>query len=116
MELKGGIKNTISINDPVDIEVIKSDCIVGRTQTIKLKSEYSSTKLNLSKNTYDYLGQAMFPEGLIPDDIHKRVALFNRLLEEMDCVIDKNDQDWQIDKAEYDEDEDTVFYTNKAVE
>lgn len=116
MKQNGGVKNTIDIDDPVEIEVIKNDCIVGQAQTIKLKSEYSSTKLNLSKNTYYYLGQAMFPEGLISESIHGKVALFNRLIEELDGVIDKNDQEWQIDKAEWDEDEDTVFYTCKEVE
>jgi hypothetical protein len=110
MEL-GGITQTIYMLEPIGIEV---DNVLDK---ITFGQRSNTLELNLSKDNMNELGQKMFPQGLIPDDFHKKIALMNQLIEELEDIRDKDNPDWELKSVYYvGGDVDSTFFDTKEVQ
>jgi hypothetical protein len=112
----GVLNQTINFDGAVQIEVQEHEYIINNFNTIQFKAGNSATEINLSKGDYNELGQKMFPDGLIPDDFHKKIAMLNQLIEELE-IRDKENPDWKLSNIKYiGGEDDIVTFDCKVVE
>jgi hypothetical protein len=110
MEL-GGITQTIYMLEPIEIEV---DNVLDK---ITFGQRSNTLELNLSKDNMNELGQKMFPDGLIPDDFHKKIAMLNQLIEELEDIQDVQQPEYELSKVWYEGgDVDRIYFDCKEVE
>ena len=106
----GGITQTMYMLEPINIEF---DSVLDK---ITFGQRSNTTELNLSKDNLEELRQKLSPDGLIPEDFHKKIAMMNRLIEELEDIRDKEQPDWELSTVYYDEEHDTVLFDCKEVE
>ena len=70
----------------------------------------SNLEITISDSNYMYLGEKLYPDGLLPDTFEKRLALLNYLIQDIGPVYDFEDKDWYISKVRYDKDEDKLYF------
>ena len=70
----------------------------------------SNIETNISDENYKYLGEKLYPDGLLPDTFEKRLALLNYLIQDIGPVYDFEDKGWYISKVRYDKDEDKLYF------
>lgn len=109
------------MNNKTSIDVTDAQLLVDNFKTITFREGtfehgHSYTYLEISDDNFNELGQKMFPDGLIPDDFHKKIAMMNQLIEELEDIQDKEQPDWELSKVYYNEETDTVFFDTKEVE
>jgi hypothetical protein len=83
---------------------------------IKFNVDGQAIELELSNANYEDLGNAMFPDGIMPEDFNKKVEMLNSLIEELSPVLDKEQSDWCLSKVTYDRDKDFVYFEAMEVE
>jgi len=64
----------------------------------------SNLEINISDENYKYLGEKLYPDGLLPDTFEKRLALLNYLIQDIGPIYDIEDKDWYISNVKYEED------------
>lgn len=102
-------------NIRTNIEVTNANLPSDNFKTIEIKEGDSYIALEISDDNYNELGQKMFPDGLMPDDFHKKIHMMNQLIEELEDIRDKENPDWELSKVYYNEEADTVFFDTKEV-
>ena len=70
----------------------------------------SNLEITISDSNYMYLGEKLYPHGLMPESFEEKLALLNYLIEELGPIYDFKDKGWYISKVRHDKDEDKLYF------
>ena len=86
------------------------------SSVITLKGEGLNLEINIDQSNLEYLRQTLSPDGLMPDDFHKKIAMLNQLIEELEDIQDKEQPDYELSKVWYEGgDVDRIYFDCKEV-
>jgi hypothetical protein len=109
------VNRTEIMSNKVTVEITDAGMIVDNFKTITFREGDNYNYIEISDENYNELGQKMFPDGLIPDDFHKKIAMLNQLIEELEDIQDVENPDWELRNIWYDQEKDTIFFDCKEV-
>ena len=117
--MKGSVKVDTKIDilsNNISIEVKDMGYKEGNYRTILFQARgihqevVSNLEITISDSNYKYLGEKLYPGGLMPDTFEKKLALLNYLIQDIGPVYDKEDEDFYISDVKYDSDEDKLYF------
>lgn len=110
------LSRTEIMGKKVTVEITDAGCIVDNFKTITFREGDNYHYIEISDDNYNELGQKMFPDGLIPDDFHKKIAMMNQLIEELEDIQDVQQPDYELSKVWYEGgDVDRIYFDCKEV-
>jgi hypothetical protein len=100
----------------ITIEVDNKNYLQDNYRTILFQARgihqevVSSLEITISDENYKYLGERLYPHGLMPESFDEKLALLNYLIEELGPIYDFEDKGWYISKVRHDKDEDKLYF------
>jgi hypothetical protein len=99
----------IGLNPKIAVE--KPEHIVqGCFAEVTIGDVINEIDIKDAKYLHSELERVLYPDGLIPDDFHEKIAMLNQLIDDLD-IRDRENPDWKLSKIEYiGGDEDITYF------
>jgi hypothetical protein len=99
--------------DNITVDVSRTNFLRDNYTTILLQTNGTNIELEISDSAYRQLGEALFPNGLMPDTFRKKVELLKFMMDEVGGVYDIENKSFYISKVFYEVGDDKVYFDCK---
>ena len=73
----------------------------------------SNLEITISDSNYKYLGEKLYPHGLMPESFEEKLAMLNYLIEDIGPVYDYENPEFFISEVKYQKEEDKLYFDCK---
>lgn len=99
----------------ITIDVSNKGYLEGNYRTILFQARgihqevVSNLEITISDSNYQYLGEKLYPHGLMPESFEEKLAMLNYLIQDIGPVYDNENLEFYISEVKHDRDEDKLY-------